>query len=106
MTWQTAKSTAEDYLRRLNLPSSLNGITIKLAGYESQDDLWFLKGRNEWPWEFHNMVNRSLARLMRKRGAVVEIVTLSMADYFSWLAKENLANTTANRAAFIAANTK
>ena len=106
MTWQSAKATAEEYLRRLNLPPDLTGATVKLADYETDDDLKFLKGHAEWPLEYHRMVNTAFARLLRKRGAKVEIVRLKMSGYFDWLAAEKKDNTPAHRAAYISLQTK
>lgn len=101
MTWQSAQATAEGYLRRLQLPKSLKGVTIQLADYESDEDLKFLKGQKEWSLEFHRMVNKAMARLLKKRGANIRFVTVSMVAYFSWLARYDLKNTAANRAQFI-----
>lgn len=105
MTWQSAKSVAAQYLSRLNLPPDLSGAKILLADYETDADLKFLKSADEWPLEFHRMVNGALSREFRKRGAVVELVKITMAAYFAWLAQFDLANTPANRAQFISWST-
>ncbi len=101
MTWQSAKSVAQECLAKMNLPPSLKGARIQLTDYESNADLKFLKGADEWQLEFHRMVNGGIARELRKRGAKVEIIKISMADYFSWIAKHNLENSAANRAQYI-----
>lgn len=109
MTWLSAKAAAAEYLRwldeRFQWPRDLTGATMRLADYETEGDLKFLKGHAEWPLEFHRMVNSAMARDLRKRGATVEIVPLKMTDYFDWLATEKLANTAANRAKFITLKT-
>lgn len=106
MTWQTAKSLAAEYLARLNLPPDLKGVKIRLADYESDGDLKFMKGAKEWSLEFHRMVNGAIAREMRKRGAKVTLVKISMKDYFDWLAKHNFNNDAGNRARFVSEATK
>lgn len=102
MTWQTAKSAAAESIRRLNLPADLTGSTIRLADYESNAELTLIKSRREWPLEFHRMVNGAMARELRRRGAVVHIVRIRAADYFSWIEAEGLSNGPAERARFIA----
>jgi hypothetical protein len=101
MTWQTAKSVAVEYLARMNLPSSLKGAEIRLADYETNADVKFMKSAEEWPLEFHRMVNGAIARELRKRGAAVTLVKISMAAYFDWLAKNDFKNDAGNRARFI-----
>lgn len=106
MTWQTAKSVAAQYLARLNLPPRLDGAQIRLADYESDADLKFLKSAHEWPLEFHRMVNGAIARELRKRGAHVVLIKISMAGYFDWLAKNKFENKPENRARFISEATQ
>jgi hypothetical protein len=101
VTWKSAKAVADEYLARLNLPPQMRGAKIRLADYETDEDLKFLKGANEWPLEFHRMVSGAMARNLRKRGATVTLVKISMNDYFDWLAKNNFANDAGNRARFI-----
>ncbi len=74
---------------------------IQLADYETDQDLKFLKGADEWSLEFHREVNQHFADAMRERGANVVLVTITMKDYFSWLAKFDLENMTENRAQFV-----
>ncbi|MEO5803587.1 MAG: hypothetical protein ABIR24_08650 [Verrucomicrobiota bacterium] len=101
----SAKSIAQKYLAKLNLPSRLDGATIQLADYKSDSDLKFLKGADEWSLEFHREVNRFFGDALRERGAKVVAVVVTMKDYFSWLAKFDLKNTTENRAQFISWST-
>lgn len=97
---------AQEYLSRLNLPENLKGALIRLADYETDADLKFLKGPDEWPLSFHRMVNGSIARELRKRGAKVTLIKISMNDYFDWLAKNNFTNDAGIRARFIAEKVK
>lgn len=97
---------AQEYLSRLNLPENLKGALIRLADYETDADLKFLKGANEWSLEFHRMVNGAIARELRKRGATVMMIKISMTAYFDWLAKNNFSNDAGNRARFISEITK
>ena len=99
-----ANAIAARYFAQLNLPEDLTGRTMRLTDYASDGDLKLLKGHGEWTLEFHRAVNRVVARLMRQRGATVEIIILSMPDYFEWLAKNNFTNDAANRAKFITRN--
>jgi hypothetical protein len=101
MTWQTAKSVAAQYLRRLALPADLTGATIRLTDYESPEDLAFMKPGEQFTLEFHRMVNGALARELRRRGATVTTVKIIMAEYFDWLVAKRLANDPASRAQFI-----
>lgn len=106
MTWKSAKAVAADYLTRMNLPPSLKGAKIRLADYESDADLKFMKSADEWPLSFHRMVNGAIARELRKRGATVEMPKISMKAYFDWLAANNFKNDAGNRACFISETTK
>lgn len=101
MTWKSAKAVAADYLAKMNLPPSLKGAVIRLADYETDADLKFLKSADEWPLSFHRMVNGAIARELRKRGATVTLVKISMSAYFDWLAKNHLDNNAGHRARFI-----
>jgi hypothetical protein len=105
MTWQSAKSAAADYLAKMNLPPSLKGTRIRLADYETDADMKFLKGQNEWALEFHRMVNGAIARDLRKRGAVVTMEKISMNEYFDWLAANKIENNAGHRARFISERT-
>ncbi len=106
MTWKSAKAVAADYLGRMNLPPSLKGAEIRLADYKSDADLKFLKSADEWPLEFHRMVNGAIARELRKRGARVTLIKISMADYFAWLSEGDFNNDAGTRARFILEKTK
>lgn len=106
MTWKSAKHLAGQYLAKMNLPPSLNGVEIRLTDYETDADLKFLKSANEWSLAFHRMVNGAIARELRRKGAKVIMVKIRMSDYFAWLAKQSLDNTTANRALFISEMSK
>ena len=64
-----------------------------------------MKGAEEWSLEFHRMVNGAIARELRKRGAVVTLIKISMAEYFDWLAKNDFKNEAGNRARFISEKT-
>ena len=89
----------------MNLPDDLAGARIKLADYESHD-LRFLKGATEWPLTFHRMVIRAIARILRRRGANVEIIKIKMVEYFDWLTATGFGNTPAMRARYISEITK
>jgi len=106
MTWKSAKAVAADYLSLMNLPPQLRGAKIRLADYESDADLKFLKGADEWPLSFHRMVNGAIARELRKRGAEVITIKIAMSDYFTWLAAKDFTNDAGNRARFISEQIK
>ena len=48
------------------------------------------------------MVNRAIARELRKRGALVSFVTIELDEFFNWLVAAHKENTPATRAEFIA----
>lgn len=106
MTWKSAKAVAADCLARMNLPPQLRGAKIRLADYESDADLKFMKSADEWSLSFHRMVNGAIARELRKRGATVTMPKISMVDYFKWLAASDFKNDAMNRARFIAESIK
>lgn len=107
MTWQTAKAAAADrvefILTRFNPPP---GATIRLAQFEDEACYLFLKGPNEWPFEFHRMVIRACARDLSRRGFKVQQPILKLVDYWNFLETENEKDSPANRAAFISFKTK
>lgn len=96
---------ARDYVKRLRLPARLDGTMVLLADYETQGDKDFLKPGEDWTLGFHREVNVEFGRLLESRGAVVKRVLLRMGEYFDWLVRYDLPNTTANRAQFVAWST-
>jgi len=47
------------------------------------------------------MVNRAVARALRKEGFKVRLVPLHLADYMNWLADESLGDSAESRAQFV-----
>lgn len=101
MTWSSAKEAAKRAVAAMPLPPDIQGATIQLTDFEDEDVYRLIKGFDEWSLEFHRMVNSAVKRLLAKRGAKVEIVMVRGSDFYDWLAKHDLENTTANRAQFI-----
>lgn len=101
MSWARAKVIAARYAASLNLPSKLDGVTVKLTDYESETTHSILKQGSQWGLEFERMVTRAFQRDLIKRGATVEIVTVKLEEYLGWLKSKDLPNTSAHRAQFI-----
>lgn len=104
MTWTDANHEADRLLavmleRIAAMPSAPT--EIQLTDYEDATAFGFLRPGNPWPFAFWQSVNRAVARKLRRRKLKVRVVTLRMADYFDWLARFGLSNTTENRAQFI-----
>lgn len=106
MTWQRAKKIAAQYAARLGLPPRLDGVTVKLADYETEATHSILKQGQQWSLEFERMVTRAFGRDLARRGAKVETVQIRLDEFMAWLEKEKLPNTTENRAAFVETKTQ
>lgn len=102
MTWLTAKAAARDrvefILTRFNPPP---GATLRLALFEDDACYVFLKGPNDWPFSFHQMVVRASARDLKRRGFKVETPVLKLVDYWKFLEDEKEKDSPAMRAKFI-----
>lgn len=109
MTWQDAKSDARNRIALMTmLPPAgkrLDGLTIVLTDYEDSITYRFLCGMNGWSLDYFRMVNNAAARILRKRGAIVEYRTVKLDDYIRWLFATKQDNTPDSRAAFAATAT-
>lgn len=102
MTWREVTTRAKAMIDRLGLTRvRLDGQTVLLTDYESDEALRFLKPDDQYSLAGHRLLNSAFAREMKKRGADVEFVMVRMVDYFDWLARYDLENNPANRAQFI-----
>lgn len=101
-TWQQAKRDAEKRVAMLPLPpGQLDGLSIVLTDYEDEVTYKFLCGlNNTWALDYHRVVNQAVRRILKKRGATINVFTIRMADYMKWLSDTNQDNTPANRAQF------
>jgi len=108
MTWKQARIRAAQICAQLDLPHQLPGVRVRVrvAAYDDEDTLRFLKSEEpDLSLREQELINQAFARELRKRGARVEFVLVSIADYFAWLGRENLENTPAARAQFIRSRT-
>ena len=101
MTWQSAQAAARERVQFLLARGIPPGSRIRLALFEDAATYLFLKGANDWPWEFHGMVIRACAREFRKHGFKVELITLELAQYYDFLYAQKIKDSPAARAQFI-----
>jgi hypothetical protein len=103
VSWKSAQRAARFMLDRMHLPPELRAAHIRLSQFPDQATKDFLRpGDSAWSNEFHQMVNRAIARELRKRGALVSFVTIELDEFFNWLVAAHKENTPATRAEFIA----
>jgi hypothetical protein len=91
------------YVRRavalLRLPERLDGVRVNLTEYPDADTLAFLRPGENLPEQ--RQINAAMAAEFRRRGGDVHLVTLHLADYFTWLARHDRRDGPATRAEFI-----
>lgn len=102
MSWEAAQSAARErvqfLLAKFNPPA---GARIRLALFEDASTYIFLKGANDWPFEFHRMVIRACAREFKRLGYKVDLHTIELEKYYDWLDQEKISDSTQARAQFI-----
>ena len=103
MTWQEAKAQAKAWVesRMAQHPCPQPGDVVRLTDYEDEATHSFLKPEDRWSLTFHRMITKAVGREFRKRGMVVEIVMIRLAEYWSWLEAKNRKDSAAQRAAYI-----
>lgn len=74
---------------------------IPLTDYADELTYDFLLVNPGWTFTEYRAVNQEVARQLEALGYRVRLVRVEMAEFFNWLAKNQLPNTTANRAQFI-----
>jgi hypothetical protein len=105
MTWQSASAAAAILFEKIKSRRGFPPAKIVLAIYESQADLNFLRGYDEWPLTYHTMVMRALARRCRKAGVKTELASMNINDYFDWLAATGQRNSQFAREKFVTEKT-
>lgn len=108
MSWASAKRAAEHFFRQMpHLPEDFRGATVRLSKFPDQATKDFLRPDDlAWSVEFHDMVNRAVAREFRRRKARVEFVMIELPEFFDWLILAGKNNSPATRAEFISVKTK
>lgn len=108
MSWGAAKRIAREYsqlmlarIRDQERASGHRAGKIKLTDFEDDACYRFLKGPDAWTLEFHRMVTRACAREIKRTGYSPEIVTVHLPQYWSWLEREGVKDSTERRAAFL-----
>lgn len=109
MTWQNAKSRAEQALRALAPALATGGeaVRVPLSDYPTLGDYQDLCGGAEADWRLALATNRALRRLISRDPALRRRVTLVLVPMEAprvraWLALSGLPNTPASRASYIA----
>jgi hypothetical protein len=107
MTWQSAKHDGESraalMLEKLRAAQRAGQMVteVRLSDYADAETYQFLRLGEEWSFEYWQMVNRAVARALRKEGFKVRLVPLHLADYMNWLADESLGDSAESRAQFV-----
>ena len=102
MTWKQARIVAAQHCARINVPRRLDGVTVLITEYNDEDTLRFLKVEEpDITLQSQRMINQAFAREMYKRGARIESIPVSIADYFAWLGKFGIKDGPANRAQYV-----
>lgn len=102
MTWNEARLTVQRHIRRLGIPSRLDGVVVLITDYDDEDTLKFLKTEEpEITLKSQRMLNEVFAGEMRNRGGRIQFVHVVINDYFTWLGRYDLADSNTNRAQFI-----
>ena len=80
MSWKEAKAEAVRRIAVLPIPQDgdLSGLTVTVTQYEDEAALLFDGHQERHTW--HIMVNTSIRRILRKRGAWVKFRTVAITD--------------------------
>lgn len=98
MAWADAKTTAQNWAEK-NLPQDLRGQVLQLVVFENdRHAAFFYPDRTA---KFQHMVNNSIGRLARKRGALTNSVVITPERYREWLEVQQLEDSDAQRLSFI-----
>jgi hypothetical protein len=85
MTWGNAVAEAHRRIAMLPIPPApapLDGLVLRLQDFETDAVAAILCGGNSA--DFQRMVNRAVLRTLRKRGAKVEVETVSFREVLTW----------------------
>ena len=85
MTWQDAKRESLHRILLLGLPAPparLDGLIVTLLEFQPREIAGFLVGG--YSAEFQRNVNRAVRREMERRGAVVKLKRITVAESIRW----------------------
>ncbi len=85
MSWSSAVAEAERRIKKLPIPpepTPLDGLEVTLINFESDSIAAGMVGGNSAT--FQAMTNRAAVKILKKRGARVNIVTMRMDNVLKW----------------------
>ena len=87
MSWLSAMKEAEQRMKKLPIPKegSLAGLTVTLMDFETDSVAGGLVGGQSAM--FQTMVNRAMTKLLKKRGAMVDVVVIKLDRAIKWRSK-------------------